>query len=158
MDESGRLESGYSGLNRNRGFESLSPTIQKEILIMIKCFVALSLLMYGTVQAMTFDNRFLPLLLKPFNRRCDALSHFSIQPFFMNADHAFHEASRLSIPDIDGTYDTAVLARALVAAEFDNPLRSDLQLRPSIPWSRKGRLNALKALHSCMNYRSVVFL
>ena len=103
MDESGRLESGYSGLNRNRGFESLSLHHTKgNSRLWIKCFVALSLLMYGTVQAMTFDNRFLPLLLKPFNRRCDAPSHFSVQPFFMNADRAFHEASRLSIPDIDG--------------------------------------------------------
>ena len=60
----------------------------------------------------------------------------------MNADRALNEATHLSIPDIDGTYDTADLARALVVAGFDNPLRSDLQLRSSIPWSRKGRLNA----------------
>ena len=64
MDESGRLESGYSGLNRDRGFESLSLHHTKGNLIMVKHLVALSLLMYGTVQAMTFDNRFLPLLIK----------------------------------------------------------------------------------------------
>lgn len=96
----------------------------------------------STAQAMVFDNRFLPLLLKPFTRRCDALSHVRVQPFFMHADRAFSDGFRLSIPDIEGVYDQRVLARALVATGHEEPLRSDFRSRTSIPWRRRGRLDA----------------
>lgn len=109
---------------------------------MIKRLSLISMCIAGTAQAMVFDNRFLPLYLKPFVRRCDALSHVRVQPFFMHADRAFSDDGSLSIPAINGFYDQRVLARALVEAGFPQPLRSDLQLRTSIPWNRRGRLDA----------------
>lgn len=96
----------------------------------------------GTIQAMVFDNRFMPLYLKPFIRRFDALSHLRVQPFFMHADRAFAEDGEMPIPNIHGFYDQQVLARALVDAGFPEPLRSDFRLRTSIPWNRRGRLDA----------------
>jgi hypothetical protein len=96
----------------------------------------------STLQAMVFDNRFLPLYLKPFVRRCDALSHLRVQPFFMHADRAFAEDGEMPIPNINGFYDQQVLARALVDAGFSESLRSDFRLRTSIPWNRRGRLDA----------------
>ncbi len=108
---------------------------------MIKRLLFLSCIA-GSAQAMVFDNRFLPLFLKPFTRRCDALSHLTVQPFFMHGDRAFEEDGVSSIPDINGFYDQKVLARALVDAGFPEPLRSDFRLRTSIPWARRGRLDA----------------
>lgn len=96
----------------------------------------------STAQAMVFDNRFLPLFLKPFTRRCDALSHLRVQPFFMHGDRAFEDEGVSSIADINGSYDQQVLAKALVATGFPEPLRSDFRLASTIPWSRRGRLDA----------------
>ncbi len=95
----------------------------------------------GTSQAMVFDNRFLLLYLKPFTRRCDALSHVRVQPFFMHADRAFSDID-MSIPDINGLYDQRVLAQALVDTGHPQSLRSDFRLRTCIPWARHGRLDA----------------
>ena len=96
----------------------------------------------SSVQAMVFDNRFLPLYFKPHTRRCDALSWVRIQPFFMGADRAFSEDKHANIPDIDGSYDQVTVAQALVAVGHENPLRSDLRLRTALPWRRRGRLDA----------------
>ncbi len=144
MDESGRLESGYSGLNRNRGFESPSLHHVRELqgTFMIKRLLIFAVIYAGSAYAMVFDNRFLPLYLKPFTRRVDAPYHVRIQSFFMHADRAFSDTERLNIPDIDGIYDSVCLARALVATGFENPLRSDFRTRSSIPWTRKGRIDA----------------
>lgn len=96
----------------------------------------------GTSQAMVFDNRFLPLYLKSFTRRSDALSHIRVQPFFMHADRDFADDESRQIPDITGLYDQRVLAKAMVDAGYPEPLRSDFRLRTSIPWTRHGRLDA----------------
>ncbi len=108
---------------------------------MIKRLICATLCV-STVQAMVFDNRFLPLLLKPFTRRSCDLGHIRLQPFFMQADQAFSSGFRLEIPDLCTTYDQAVLARTFVEKGLDNPLRSDFLVRPSIKWQRKGRLDA----------------
>ncbi|MBA3752417.1 hypothetical protein H0X06_06565 [Candidatus Dependentiae bacterium] len=96
----------------------------------------------GSLQAMVFDNRFLPLYFKPHTRRCDAPYWIRIQPFFMQADRAFSDDKHANIPDIDGSYDQIALANALVSRGRENPLRSDFQLRTTLPWTRRGRLNA----------------
>lgn len=108
---------------------------------MIKRLICL-LLLNGVIQAMVFDNRFLPLYLKPFTRRWDAPSHMRLQPFFMQADRGFSELERLNIPDIFGSYDLIKLTNALVKRGLENPLRSDFLAEPSIPWRRKGRIDA----------------
>lgn len=100
------------------------------------------LLVGSAMQAMVFDNRFLPLYLKPITRRCDAQSYVRLQPFFMHADRAFSELSKLNIPDIYGPYDLVRLSHALVDLGFENPLRSDFQARSTLPWTRRGRLDA----------------
>jgi hypothetical protein len=108
---------------------------------MLKRLICIALV-GGTMQAMVFDNRFLPLFLKPFTRRWDAPSHMRIQPFFMHADRGISELSRLNIPDIFGPYDMVNLADALVEKGCPNPLRSDFIARTSIPWTRRGRIDA----------------
>ena len=108
---------------------------------MIKRLLIVTLIA-SSAQAMVFDNRFLPLFLKPFTRRCDALSHVRFQPFFMRADRAFSDGVRLDIPNINGTYDQRVLAQAMTDVGFDNPLRSDFRLSTSSPPALRGRLEA----------------
>ncbi len=109
---------------------------------MIKGRLILALLTCGAAQAMVFDNRFLPLYLKPFTRRADAPSHFRLQPFFMFADRSFSDTEHVHIPDIDGSYDSLDIARGLVAKGCENPLRSDFQSRATLPWNRRGRIDA----------------
>ncbi len=106
-----------------------------------RCFVV-SMFFCSSVHAMVFDNRFLPLYYKPHTRRCDALSWIRIQPFFMRADRAFSDDRHANIPDIDGSYDQVTLAHALVAVGSENPLRSDFRLKTTLPWSRRGRIDA----------------
>ncbi len=108
---------------------------------MIKRLICVALV-GGSLQAMVFDNRFLPLFLKPFIRRLDAPSHFRLQPFFMQADRGISELSRLNIPDIYGPYDLVNLSQALVDKGFANPLRSDFIARAALPWGRRGRIDA----------------
>jgi len=62
------------------------------------------LLISSSASAMVFDNRFLPFLLKPHTRLCDAPSWIRVQPFFMFADRGFSDGDRINIPDFDGTY------------------------------------------------------
>jgi hypothetical protein len=120
-------------------------------LIMVSFFV-------GWCQAMVFDNRFFPLLFKPYSLKDDSRSRFTIQPFFMQADRAFSEVSRLNIPDICGHYDQRVLAQTFPLIGQPDPLRSDFQLRTAIPWIRVGRLDAQgvalryeHAFHDCFS-------
>ncbi len=98
------------------------------------------LLITSSAQAMVFDNRFLPLLLKPFTRRCDTSYHFRAQPFFMHADKTFDEGCEL--PDIATVYNQRLLEHALVETGSEPFLRSDLATRSSFSWDRKGRLDA----------------
>ena len=108
---------------------------------MIKRLICLSFFV-STCQAMVFDNRFLPFLLKPVYLSDNANFHITIQPFFMQAEKAFSETSRVTIPDICGNYDQRVLAQTFPLRGLPDPLRSDFQLRTSIPWIRNGRLDA----------------
>jgi hypothetical protein len=96
----------------------------------------------SSLQAMVFDNRYLPLFLKPYVRRCDAFSHFRFQPFFMRADRAFGDMATIHLPDLEGSYDLRVLGRALSKTGVEDFLRSDLRTRGNIPWEREGHLEA----------------
>lgn len=110
---------------------------------MLKRLCIVGIFFCSSLQGMVFDNRFLPLYFKPHTRRCDALSWIRIQPFFMRADRAFSsEDKHANIPDIDGSYDQVSVANALVAVGHENPLRSDFRLKTTIPWTRRGRLEA----------------
>ncbi len=151
MDESGRLESGYSGYSGIGGSNPPLSTSEHDCTrrgfydegIMKKLIVCLLILFSQmSLKAMVFDNRFLPLLLKPHRRHLDAPSWIRVQPFFMFADRAFSQGERVNIPDIFGSYNQVAIAQALVALGFPNPLRSDLRLRERIPWARKGRIDA----------------
>jgi len=100
-----------------------------------------ALCIVGSAHGMVFDNRYMPLLLKPFYRHTDAPFHQEFQAFFINADRAFSDGFPLSIPDIEGIYDQRVLAQGLTNVGFSDPLRSDFRLRTTIPWGRTGRLD-----------------
>lgn len=104
------------------------------------------------LSAMTFDNRYLPLLSKPLFRRPDSCSFFAVQPFFMVAHNAwapFGEDNCLQeefgLYEWHGKYDQKVLDRAMMAAGVTPTsfLRSDFQLRQQIPWATDGELHAI---------------
>ncbi len=158
MVESGRLESGYPGysgiggsnppLSTSHSCRSTCGSVRVGTGLhsgnyMKKKLICLLMVLTGTsLKAMVFDNRFLPLLLKPHTRLWDAPSWIRIQPFFMFADRAFSDGERLNIPDLDGHYNEVSIARGLVKRGLPDPLRSELRLRESIPWTRKGRIDA----------------
>lgn len=91
---------------------------------------------------MVFDNRYVPFLFKPLFLKDEVDYHLTFQPFFMQADRAISDANDLNIPDICGNYDQRVLAQTFPLRGLPDPLRSDFQLRTSIPWLRIGRLDA----------------
>ena len=120
MDESGRLESGYPGYYRDRGFESLSlhqntclfymgfwdTSMVIRIVIRSFSFVLLLLGVCAALQGMTFDNRYFPLFYKPYIRRPGTCAHVRVQPFFMRAERGIGAVDRtVNLPDINGYFD-----------------------------------------------------
>lgn len=107
-------------------------------------------LIWHSLEGMTFDNRFLPLYLKPFVRRPGTFGHLQVQPLFMRSERAQGDFEESSIPDIDGKYDQVEIAKALEKSGrvTTDPFRSDLQGLTSIGWRREGHISAEGAAFS----------
>lgn len=102
------------------------------------------LCLWWSLQGMIFDNRYLPLLYKPYIRRPCTWGHFRLQPFFMRADRGFGDFEKEGLPEIEGKYDQVDIANALVQSGRvdEDPFRSDLRGFTTIPWRREGRIDA----------------
>lgn len=118
------------------------------------CLILAALSFSFKSEAMSFDNRYFPLLFKPQSHDVCRPSWLATQTFFMYADRSFLYMKSAGLPEVDGSqdersatdtegYDQAQIARALVASGRvdQNPLRADLQGR-KIPWDRQGVLTA----------------
>jgi len=89
---------------------------------------------------MVFDNRFIPLLWRPFVTVEDRSSHVRFEFFAITGKRAYDEhKDEMLLPAIYGKYDQGDLARAFVDVGCPNPLKSEWQ-GASIPWRISGKL------------------
>jgi hypothetical protein len=118
-------------------------------------FILLTLLSFAaylSVEGMVFDNRFFPLIQKPFLPNAypiEASSHWAIRPFYFFSHTAFDhpdidDNDEFGLFEINGTYDQLGIDRALRKAGITDHslLRSDFRIRNSLPWRQCGRREA----------------
>ncbi len=104
----------------------------------------LTLTFTGLIHSMIFDNRYMPLYLKPYIDRPCFPYHSRIQPFLMHAERAFGDLEETRIPEVDGKYNLVNISDSLqdTGALDANPFRSDLQGLSNIPFGRDGKLDS----------------
>lgn len=108
----------------------------RNFVVLLLCSVAFS------CHAMVFDNRYFPMMQKPYVHVPGRMSHASMDFFVTTASHGFDASEHeVGIAEILGGYDQNKLANAFVAAGMTNPLRSDWQ-GGTIPWRIKGKLQS----------------
>lgn len=133
MSQSFPLKAGFS-------IAMLATALQKVALVSI-----FSLLLTPSLQAHLFDNRYFFWYEKPFSRLSDQQFHCDIQPFITTASRAFDATGEeIEIPLLNGFYNQAILAKALVEAGVtaQNLLRSDWQTLTSIPWAIANKIES----------------
>lgn len=90
--------------------------------------------------AMVFDNRFFPLIQKPFISVDGRPSHLAANFFVTTASRALdNNEKEIGIPRLFGEFELGVLSRALDRAGICNPLRSDLR-NDKLPFTTAGTL------------------
>ena len=95
-----------------------------------------------TVKAMVYDNRFFPLLQRPYVSVPCRPSHASFDIFITTASRAFAENDEeKGLPELFGVYDEREIGRALCIVGQPNPLRSTFQLM-QLPWKMAGVLQS----------------
>jgi len=86
------------------------------------------------------DNRWIPLIWRPFITDEDRPSHVRCEFFAVTGKRAYDEhKDEMLLPAIYGKYDQGDLARAMVALGYPNPLKPEWQ-GASIPWRIAGKL------------------
>lgn len=92
---------------------------------------------------MVFDNRYLPLIQKPYISIYDRPSHLYFDLFFVTASSAFgyeeNSDAEIGIPQLFGKFDQAALGQAMITAGYDNPLPLVLQ-KARLPWLTSGKI------------------
>src|SRR5690348_17179553 len=92
--------------------------------------IFLSLLFVSTMMhGMVYDNRYFPLLQRPYVTVEDRPSHFALDLFVTTASRSFGKfEEEIGLPEIHGKFDEQALAKAIAQTGQPNPLRSQLQL------------------------------
>ncbi len=86
------------------------------------------------------DNRWLPLIWRPFITEDDRPSHIRPEFFALTGKRAYdNHKDEILLPAIYGSYDQGDLARAMVKLGYPNPLKPEWQ-GASIPWRIGGKL------------------
>lgn len=104
---------------------------------------------FGNINTMVFDNRYVPLILQPFFANKDAVWDCGVRGIFfgsqktLNPDISSFSGDEIPLFDINGAYDEIVLDQALQKAKVINQslLRPDLLAFNSIPWRQNGKLS-----------------
>ena len=100
----------------------------------------LCFLVSSTSFAMVFDNRFMPLMFRPWIAPDDGRSHLSTNLFTVTASNAYNTfGDEVPLPDLFGPFDLGVLAKAMVQLGYDNPIKTEWQ-GMTIPWLAQGKL------------------
>jgi len=90
--------------------------------------------------AMVYDNRFFPLLWKPYVTVEGRPSRVRFEFFAITGKRAFDKnKNEILLPAIYGNYDQGELAKAFVDLGCSNPLKSEWQ-GAKIPWKISGKL------------------
>lgn len=109
--------------------------------------------LFSVSEAMVYDNRWLPLIKKPFLRKSEAKWQYMLQPFFMKGMTAFEDGQEetdtplgdeMGLFELNGKYDQSHFDYALVKSKkYDQSmLRSDLRLQSKLRWDLRGLIEA----------------
>lgn len=92
------------------------------------------------IAAMSFDNRFIPLLQRPRLTVDGTRSAFWVQGFVTTANKSFNNMQQnIPLAEIFGRFDQAELARGIVLLGCPNPLPSEFQIIDKLPWEVSGK-------------------
>ncbi len=118
-------------------------TVNTDKLLKFIATVFISVICLNKSQAMTFDNRFVPLYQKQYTKFEDYLSHLIVQPFASTADSAYNDTGETtSITAFNGPYDMVKIDKALqLSGKTSGSLfRSDWMGLATVPWDPYGLL------------------
>lgn len=105
----------------------------------------------ASLSAMVYDNRYFPLIQKPYISVDGRESHFAVDGFVTTAHSAFGVLEEVGIPEIFGQFDEAQLAFSLMSVGLPNPL-PPLFLDTKLPWSMNGKIQSQGADFSYEQY------
>ena len=95
------------------------------------------------IAAMSFDNRFIPLLQRPRLTVDGTRSSFWVQGFATTANKSFNEMQQdIPLAQIFGKFDQVELARGIVSLGCPNPLPSEFQILDKLSWEVSGKRQA----------------
>jgi len=87
------------------------------------------------------DNRFLPLYRPEYTREVGKRTILSSNIFFLIGEHARNDIDdKVLIPEMNGRYNLANIAKALEITGKPNPLAPQWQSLLDIPWTMEGKL------------------
>ncbi|MCX5921871.1 MAG: hypothetical protein NTX86_00925 [Candidatus Dependentiae bacterium] len=103
---------------------------------------ALVALVAQSAHSMVFDNRYIPLLQKPYISVDDRPSHCAGNFFVTTASKAIDNREKeIGIPELNGQFDLGQYGAAFDVVGLPNPLRADIQGQ-SIPFNVNGVIQA----------------
>jgi len=112
--------------------------IRRKSLFLFLCILAFS--RFSQTCATIIDNRWIPLIWRPFTTDWGRPSHVRAEFFAVTAKRAYDEhKDEMLLPEIYGKYDQGDLAKSMVEAGYPNPLKPEWQ-GASIPWNVNGKL------------------
>ncbi|MFI5332914.1 MAG: hypothetical protein ACHQVS_02310 [Candidatus Babeliales bacterium] len=113
--------------------------MNKHMLSIFLGMVLISTMMHG----MVFDNRYFPLLQRPYVTVEDQPSHFAMDLFVTTASRSFGKfEEEIGLPEIHGKFDEQGLAKAIAKTGKPNPLRSQLQFISELPYTMEGKIQS----------------
>lgn len=98
----------------------------------------------STISPMVFDNRYLPLIQKPYISIDDPHSRLYFDLFFISGRRAFGydiTEEEIGIPELLGLFNEGDLGRSMLAAGLPNPLPLAWQ-KGNFPWAMEGKIQA----------------
>lgn len=88
---------------------------------------------------MVFDNRFIPLQIRPWIAPDNGRSHLLTNVFGFTCSRAYNKYSdEVPLPDIFGTYDLGALEKAVLTLGYDSPIKTEWQ-GARIEWALDGK-------------------
>jgi hypothetical protein len=104
--------------------------------------IILLLFITSSLPAMVYENRYFPLIQKPYITTSCCDSYASIEGFATTAHSAFGELEEVGIPEIFGRFDEAKLAVALEAVGKPIDSFPPAFLATELPWKMDGKIQA----------------